>query len=174
MIQIIENKKIVNKWFGDNYERLKQICRNVSKLYEVDELLHFCIFQAHDSKSFNQIEHDKEKFYFFTRIVQNNFHSVKSPYHLTYRKQKVVPDVELVDIPTDNVDIDMEWVVREIEQLKKDKWYYGRIFELYIEEGCNLGKLSTRTTIPVNSLSRDIKYVRQILNKKRKQDLYGM
>jgi hypothetical protein len=55
-----------------------------------------------------------------------------------------------------------------------EEWYYGRLFELYIEEGCNLTKLNKRTTIPIVSLSRDINKVREILKQKRKQDLYGL
>jgi hypothetical protein len=43
--------------------------------------------------------------------------------------------------------------------------------ELYIEEGCSISKLSKRTTIPLNSVSRDINKVRSILLNKRKEEL---
>jgi hypothetical protein len=46
---------------------------------------------------------------------------------------------------------------------KKEEWYYWRLMELYIEEGCSLTKLSKRTTIPLNSVSRDIHKIKKIL-----------
>ena len=58
----------------------------------------------------------------------------------------------------------MNWVK---EELKKIDWYYGRLFELYIEEGCSVTKLSKRTTIPINSVSRDINKVRRELKQLR-------
>jgi hypothetical protein len=68
----------------------------------------------------------------------------------------------------------MDWVRKQLEELKVEDWYYARLFELYIEEGCSLTKLNKRTTIPLAPLSRDINKVRTILKEKRKKDLYGL
>ncbi len=58
--------------------------------------------------------------------------------------------------------------MKQLDEIKQGKdWYYGRLFELYIELGCSITKLSERTTIPINSVSRDINKIRKILNKKR-------
>lgn len=168
----------MDKWFSNNYEKLKQICRSVSKENEVDELLHFCIDIVITNIKFNNIPEDSGKLYYFTRVVINNWKSTSSPFYTTYRKEKpkiVDEDIELPSLDIEQEpEIDLEWVKRQIETIKRDEWYYGRLFELYIEEGCSLTKLNKRTTIPLAPLSRDINKVRQKLKDKRKKDLYGM
>jgi DNA-directed RNA polymerase specialized sigma24 family protein len=170
----IEKEKKLDSWFGDNYEMLKKICRNVSKEYDVDELLHFCIIQAEQNKKFSTIE-DQQKFFFFTTIVRNNYYSDKSPFYKVYKKMGVRENDYVADIDVPNyeevVDIDMDWVREQLRDLLSKEWYYGRIFQLYIEEECNLTKLSKKTSIPVNTLSRDIKYVRNILRERRNKTL---
>jgi len=46
--------------------------------------------------------------------------------------------------------------------------------KLFIEEGASISKLSKRTTIPINSVSRDINKVRRYLIKKRKEYYNGL
>lgn len=108
-----------------------------------------------------------ERFYFFTRIVYNNFNSSTSPYAQTYKKYKFVEySGERKDEEREE-EVDLDWVKKEIDDMKKTDWYYGRLFELYIEEGCSIKKLSERTTIPMNSVSRDVNKVRKKLNERK-------
>lgn len=168
----------MDKWFSNNYDRLKTICKSVSKENDVDELLHFCIDNLITNDKFNNIVEDSGKIYYFTRVVINNWKSTSSPYYTTYRKEKpriIDHDIELPNIELEEeVEIDMKWVRDRLDEMKKEEWYYGRLFELYIEEGCSLTKLNKRTTIPLAPLSRDINRVRTILKEKRKKDLYGL
>lgn len=155
-----------------NYEKLKGICRKITKDNDVDELLHFCIEQAYSNKKFQSIENDEQRTFFFTRIVLNNFNSKSSPYYTTYKKHRFdsLEDFESVDTnPYQEDKIDLQWVKNEINGFKKNDWYFARLFELYIEENCSLTKLHLRTTIPIVSLSRDIKKVREYLIKQRKK-----
>ena len=156
---------MVNEWISDNHEELQKICKRVSKLEDSSDLCQICVEQFISNKKILKVP-DNEKLYFFTRIVQNQYHSKSSKYHYTYRKYQFNEIVES-DIPNVEYEEDtfnMEWVR---EQLKKIDWYYGRLFELYIEEGCSVTKLSKRTTIPINSVSRDINKVRKQLKQKR-------
>lgn len=168
----------VDNWLSKNYDKLKQICRSVSKENDVDELLHFCIDIVISNDKFSKITEDSGKLYYFTRVVINNWRSTSSPYFTTYRKERVIKVDYEVQSPNleieEEIEIDLEWVNKRIEELKKSEWYYGRLFELYIEEGCSLTKLNKRTTIPLAPLSRDINKVREILKQKRKKDLYGL
>ncbi len=165
-------------WFNKNYIKLRNICKSISKENDVDELLHFCIDNLITNDKFNNIVDDNGKTYYFTRVVINNWKSKSSPYYTTYRKEipRVIDyDIELADLQVEEeIDIDMEWVRTKLKHIMNEEWYYGRLFELYIEEGCNLTRLNKRTTIPLVSLSRDINKVREILKQKRKQDLYGL
>ena len=163
-------------WFSKNYNKLRNICKSISKENDVDELLHFCIDNLITNDKFNNIVDNNGKIYYFTRVVINNWKSTSSPYYTTYRKEipRVIDyDIELPDVVLEEeIDIDLEWVETKLKHIMKEEWYYGRLFELYIEEGCNLTKLNKRTTIPLVSLSRDINKVRELLKQKRKQDLY--
>ena len=155
----------MNDWLSNNYNELKNICNKFSTPEEVDDLLHLCIEQFIKNKKVEQIP-DKEKLYFFTKIVRNQYHSKSSKYHYTYRRYQFndVVESDISDVVYQEDEFNMEWVR---EQLKTMDWYYGRLFELYIDEGCSVTKLSKRTTIPINSVSRDINKVRRQLKQRR-------
>lgn len=161
----------MNHWIEEHYEELKKICQHISHETDVDDLFHSCLEQFLRNKNTINIPDDKQKIYFFTRLVKNNYNSVTSNYHYEYRRMKFSPiqDIEKPqEIPTDEVTI--EWVRNELNEMKKtDQWYYGRLFELYLEGGGSIVELSKKTTIPVNSVSRDINKVRKILRKKRNE-----
>lgn len=147
------------------------ICKKVAKQNNVDELLHYCIDQVITNEKFLQITTDAQKFFYFTRIVLNNYNSNTSPYHRTYRNEKIshLEGTDVVDIIYEEEEIDLDWVENELKKMLKEEWYYARLFQLYIEEGCNLSKLNKRTTIPLGPLSRDINKVREQLKQKRKK-----
>ena len=155
----------MNDWLSKNYNELKNICNKFSTPDEVDDLLHLCIEQFIKNKKVHQIP-DKEKLYFFTKIVRNQYHSKSSKYHYTYRRYQFneIVDNNIAEIEYQEDEFNMDWVH---EQLKSIDWYYGRLFELYIEEGCSVTRLSKRTTIPINSVSRDINKVRRQLKQLR-------
>jgi hypothetical protein len=87
----------LNDWLSNNYNELKNICNKFSTPEEVDDLLHLCIEQFIKNKKVEQIP-DKEKLYFFTKIVRNQYHSKSSKYHYTYRRYQF-NDVVESDIP---------------------------------------------------------------------------
>ena len=155
----------MNDWLSNNYNELKNICSKFSTAEEVDDLLHLCVEQFIKNKKVHEIP-DTEKLYFFTKIVRNQYHSKSSKYHYTYRRYNFneIIEKDIADIEYQEDEFNMNWVQ---EQLKTIDWYYGRLFELYIEEGCSVTKLSKRTTIPINSVSRDINKVRRQLKKLR-------
>jgi len=162
----------LNDWINLNYNELVKICRNVAKQADVDDLLQICVEQFLNNKKAKDIP-DEQKLYFFTKIVKNNFLSNKSKYHYQYRKfvYDDIDGLELVDDEYEESVIDLDWVYKQIDEMKKNEWYYGRLFELYLEVGCSITKLSEKTTIPINSVSRDINKVRSILKQKRKKVL---
>jgi len=148
-----------------------EICKSVAKQNNVDELLHYCIDQVITNEKFLSIENDAQRYFYFTRIVLNNYNSKTSPYHRTYRNDKVslIGETDVED-KSEYVDkCDLDWVKIELKEMMKEEWYYARLFELYIEENCNLSKLNKRTTIPLGPLSRDINKVRTQLKNKRKK-----
>lgn len=152
-------------WISENYSELKNICSRFSTTEEVDDLLHLCLEEFMKNKRVTEIP-DNQKIYFFTKIVRNQYNSESSKYHYTYRKYKFndMVDIDIPEVEYEEDQFNMEWVQ---EQLKKIDWYYARLFQLYIDEGCSVTKLSKRTTIPINSVSRDINKVRRQLKQLR-------
>ena len=157
-------------WITENFNELKTICKKVSRNKYTDDLFQVCLEQFIKNKTAPTIP-EKSLLYFFVGIVRNNINSTTSPYYYQYGKTKYSEwvDIEIPDEEYEDSPITFDWVLEEIEELKKTEWYYARIFELYILEDCNLTKLSKRTTIPINSVSRDVNRVRKYLNDKRKK-----
>jgi DNA-directed RNA polymerase specialized sigma24 family protein len=155
----------LNLWITNNYNELKTICSKITRGQDYEDLLHICVEQFLHNQVVKTIP-DKEKLFFFARIVRNQYNSKSSKYHYTYRKYQFneLVEYDIPDVEYEETQFNLSWVK---EELKKIDWYYGRLFELYIEEGCSVTKLSKRTTIPINSVSRDINKVRRHLKQKR-------
>jgi DNA-directed RNA polymerase specialized sigma24 family protein len=160
---------LINIWIENNFNELKKICDRITRGEDSDDLLQLSVEQFLKNRKSDDIP-DKEKLFFFARIVRNNYNSNSSPYYHTYRKFKFtdIDDIEIQYLPYEEPVINLDWVK---DQLNNMEWYYKRLMELYIEEGCSITKLSKRTTIPLNSVSRDINKVRKILIDKRKEEL---
>lgn len=162
----------MNDWIEKNYKKLKQVCDKFNIGIDTDDLCQSCIEQFLTNEKVKDIP-DTQKLFYFTRIVMNNAASNSSPFYYENRK------FSYVELKNDNVkdyveetnEITLEWVYTWLEGYKKDEWYYGRLFELYLEEGCSISKTSVRTTIPLNSVSRDINKVRKLLRKARNKKL---
>ena len=158
---------MLNDWISSNIEELKKICSSITRGQDSEDLLQLSIEQFLNNKKVPDIP-DKEKLYFFTRIVRNNYNSKSSPYYHLYKKFQFL-EIENIEIPYLELEEDvitLDWVYNE---LKKLDWYYRRMMEMYIEEGCSITKLSKRTGIPLNSVSRDINKIRKILKEKRNE-----
>lgn len=170
--KVFINKNNLDNWIKENYDELMIICKKISRAEDVDDLFQICIEQFLTNKKTIEIP-DEQKLYFFARIVRNNFNSTTSKYHNTHRKHtfQEINNIEIKEEEYKEPIISMDWVNAQIKNLKDNQWYYGRILELYIEEGCSLTKLSKRTSIPINSVSRDINKVKKILRAKREDDL---
>ena len=156
-------------WIQQNFNELKTICNKITRGEDSDDLLQLSVEQFLKNRKVPDIP-DKEKLFFFARIARNNYNSNSSPYYHTYRKFKFtdIEHIEIQYLDYEESPINLDWVHKELANME---WYYKRLMELYIEEGCSITSLSKRTTIPINSVSRDINKIRKILNQKRKEEL---
>lgn len=160
---------MINTWIENNFNELKKICDKITRGEASDDLLQLSVEQFLKNQKVENIP-DKEKLFFFARIVRNNYNSNSSPYYHTYRKFKFseIDNLDIQYLEIEEPIINLDWVKDQLNQLD---WYFKRLMEMYIEEGCSITKLSRRTTIPLNSVSRDINKVRKILNQRRKEEL---
>jgi hypothetical protein len=102
----------------------------------------------------------------------NNYNSKSSRYHKIYRANRFEPidNIELPEKEYVEDEADLDWVITQIKEDKKtDNWYFARIFEIYITLGCSITLTSKFTTIPLNSVSRDLKkYRKQLIDRRNK------
>lgn len=164
---------MLNDWIEQNINELRKICSSISKQNNVDDLLQVCIEQLLKSKRINEVP-ETERLFFFARIVRNNFNSKTSKFHKIYRKNNFVELSSNIDIPQEEYEepiLSIEWVLQEVDKIKQYDWYLGQIFLLWLSRGANLTQLSKATGIPINNLSRDIRQVKNILNKQYKEKL---
>jgi len=159
----------MNQWIIDNYQKLYQITDKLCSGKDTDELFQFCIEQFLYYPKIENIPVENRLF-FFVRIVKNQYHSNTSKFHKIYRKHKFqeLHNIEILDIPYEDSD-ELRWVYEQIEHDKiYGDWYYARLFEIYISEGCSMTNTHKRTTIPLNSVSRDVnKYRKQLIKRKK-------
>jgi hypothetical protein len=163
----------LNEWIENNFDELKSICKKITRGNDYDDLFQMCLEMFLTSKKVKDIP-DTQKLFFFTRIVKNNYNSTTSPYYHTHRKFKYneIENIEVEDIKYEEPLIDIDWVKNQIDKDKKTgSWYYARLFEIYIDQGCSVTKTSQLTTIPINSVSRDINKYRKRLKEKRQNEI---
>ena len=168
--EVFIGKGNLNNWIEKNYSELERICKRTTKGEPYDELFQHCIEQFLINKRVREIP-DNEKLFFFAKIVTNSYNSKTSPYHSLYRKTNFVEltGIEIEDKNETQPEITLDWVKEQLVELKKTDWYFARLMELYLEEECSISKLARRTTIPLNSVSRDINKIRKILRDKREK-----
>lgn len=159
----------MNEWLQKNLIKLSAVTNHICSGQDVDELFQFCIDQFLQNKKVYSVP-DEQKLFYFARLVKNNFHSNTSRYHNIYRKRRweELDNVEIPDEPYEDFD-ELRWVYQQIERDKlQGDWYYARLFEIYISQGCSMTKTSKKTTIPLNSVSRDVNKYRKRLRELRK------
>lgn len=159
---------MIQGWIQDNHNRLFEITTKISKGQNTDDLFQLCIEELLNNRVIDSVP-DNQKFFYFARIVRNQYHSKNSKFHKVYRKHQFTSLDSNIDIAQEEYEspfITMEWLIEEVEKIRKEQWYLGQIFLLYLSKGGNLTKLSKLTGIPINNLSRDIKIVKGILNNK--------
>jgi hypothetical protein len=161
----------LGEWIKNNFNELKLICKKVSRLDDVDDLLQICIELFLLNKKVPNIP-DKEKLFFFARIVKNNFYSKSSPYYRIYKFDfNELKENDVIQEEYEESEITIEWVKKQLKEIMKTEWYFGRLFELYLEVGGSVTKLSKQTGIPINSVSRDINRTRKKLKILRENEL---
>lgn len=159
----------LDKWITINFTMLQDTTlRVVKNNQEADDVLQSVIEQLlHKREQLDEIP-DKNKLYYFIRVLKNNYYSTTSNYYREHKKGSVynkewdecyeaIPDeVYKEEIP------DIEWVKKELDTLP---WFDRDLFLLWFELGTIIN-VSSQTTIPKNSVSRYIKQTKKLLQKR--------
>lgn len=168
----------VELYITNHYYELLNIANKITKGHELSqELLHEVIIQLYDKKDIKLKKYcDNSIRYYITAILRTNFYSKTSPFYYKIRKEaqtylELFDDFSyepLYDIV--NVEIELALEKEKLMCILEEKyveleWFEKSIFDLYIVMG-SLKKVSKKTNIPVTSISR---YIKEIRNKIKSQ-----
>lgn len=157
-------------WISQNNDLcLNKVRDIVSNPDEADDLYQSVVEQLLRKPDNIDKVTDKEKYYFFIRVIRNNYFSKTSPYHYQYRKPsekniQVKEDIlEQIEDEEYNDELpDMEWVKNELQHLD---WFSRDLFLLWLELN-TISNVSRQTQIPLNSVSRYINKIKKELKKR--------
>jgi RNA polymerase sigma factor (sigma-70 family) len=157
-------------WISQNNDLcLNKVREIVSNPDEADDLYQSVVEQLLRKPDKIDKVTDKEKYYFFIRVIRNNYFSKTSPYHYQYRKPsekniQVKEDIlEQIEDEEYNDELpDMEWVKNELQHLD---WFSRDLFLLWLELN-TISNVSRQTQIPLNSVSRYINKIKKELKKR--------
>lgn len=156
----------LDKWLSINNEELMNISLKICKNTDDYMDLYQCVIEQVLKKrdKLNALP-DQQKKYFIISMLKTNYYSKTSPYFYQFKKGNVMLDITddllegVIDIDYEETLPDMDWV---IEQLNELDWFDRDLFKLWLELG-TLSNVSKRTKIPVNSVGKYIKEIKQEL-----------
>jgi DNA-directed RNA polymerase specialized sigma24 family protein len=159
-----------SKWIEINNKNLVKMVGNIIKNEnDVMDLYQSVIEQILSKPAKADKIEDTQKVYYFIRLIKNNYYSKTSPYHYKIRKVREtytpLDESVLESIPDtiyDETIPDIDWVKKELNTLD---WFSRDLFLLYIELE-TITKVSKQTQIPLNSVSRYITRIKNILKEK--------
>tara|TARA_R110001606_G_scaffold136060_1_gene273434 strand:+ start:3283 stop:3816 length:534 start_codon:yes stop_codon:yes gene_type:complete len=159
-----------SEWIGKNSEEMKRMVRGIVKGDDdlSDELFQSVVLQLLEKPKKVDDVPDHHKVFYFIRVVKNNYYSKTSPFQyrrIKDRNRNIQIDEGLTsieDVPYEEPFEYMSWVVEQLSDEELFSWYERDIFMLYVELTSYV-RVSKKTTIPVNSVSRHLKQVKEKL-----------
>lgn len=158
-----------NDWLSKNNNKLIEVTKNITKNAEdTMDLYQSVLIQLIPQGDKLDTIKDEEKLYYFIKVLKTNWFSSTSPYQ--YKKQKHdnrhVEYLDYIDYREDEEykeDIpDILWVETQLHDIG---WFEHDLFMLYYEMG-TLTSLHKETSIPINSVGKYIKEIKQELKKR--------
>ena len=162
------------EWINKNHnkvmDKVKLICPDENEQYDLFQSVVLQLLEK--PNKINDIP-DKEKMYFFIRVIKNNYNSTTSIYYKEYKKHQNLHTPLLDEITESLMDEGYEDTIPEIEwvnhQLKSFDWFDRDLFLMWIELK-TITNVSKTTQIPLNSVGRYINKTKYRLQELWKQE----
>jgi len=142
----------------------KKICSNDER---AQDLLHDTLIQLSTNARFNTLS-TKDRVFYITRALQNQFYSNNSKFSRTYRKYQFdelperyeLVDTEYSEAPT------MDWVNEMLnDELKSNPtfWYKKGLFDIWMEHNGIIDRVHKQTHIPKYSIIETINDIKDFI-----------
>lgn len=160
-----------------NYKEYLKLAKRITKGDErYMDLLHDVLLQLESNVKWNQLNDKKERMYFISKVLSNQFNSNNSQFQRTYRRFTFEQingieqsDIEYRESPT------MEWVRERLDEeliSNPESWYQIGLFKMFIEHK-KVEKLHKKTRIPKYSIRNTIKEMKLWLRTEWKNEQNG-
>ena len=167
---------MLNKYFEENYNKLKDIAYNITN-GKGDDLLSFVIEELYkcDKDRIIEIIKKKQLTFYIVRVMLNQYHSKTSRYYYKYNKyyeyhvsgiiEAISPDNTTSEIESkEQIEQRLEWVE---EKLKDLYWFDAQCFSIYYKESHSLNTMSKATKISRATLYKAINNAKKHLINER-------
>ena len=167
---------MLNKYFEENYNKLKDIAYNITN-GKGDDLLSFVIEELYkcDKDRIIEIIKKKQLTFYIIRVMLNQYHSKTSRYYYKYNKyyeyhvsgiiEAISPDNTTSEIESkEQIEQRLEWVE---EKLKDLYWFDAQCFSIYYKESHSLNTMSKATKISRATLYKAINNAKKHLINER-------
>ena len=167
---------MLNKYFEENYNKLKDIAYNITN-GKGDDLLSFVIEELYkcDKDRIIEIIKKKQLTFYIVRVMLNQYHSKTSRYYYKYNKyyeyhvsgiiEAISPDNTTSEIESnEEIEQSLEWIE---ENLKDLYWFDADCFSIYFRESHSLNTMSKATKISRATLYKAINNAKKHLINER-------
>ena len=167
---------MLNKYFEENYNKLKDIAYNITN-GKGDDLLSFVIEELYkcDKDMIIEIIKKKQLTFYIVRVMLNQYHSKTSRYYYKYNKyyeyhvsgiiEAISPDNTTSEIESkEEIEQRLEWIE---EKLKDLYWFDAECFSIYFRESHSLNTMSKATKISRATLYKAINNAKKHLINER-------
>jgi hypothetical protein len=158
--------KEIESFLTRNYYVLLNISKKITKTDEETsrELLHEVILQLYSREQIILKDYNDDSIkYYITSIMRVNYYSKTSPYHYRIRKERQSYSdlTEILNMEEEQEEFEKQNIFDILEVSYAElNWFHKSLMDLYMTLG-SLKKVSSKTNIPLTSISRYIKEARQ-------------
>jgi len=169
----------ITDYINKNFDLLVEITNNITRNHDLSgDLLNEVVLQLYERGDVTLHNYNDDTIkYYLIKVIRINWFSKTSPFHYRVRKEssnysELKP--EYINYASSDVDEykSYEELLTNVEiEFSELQWFSKRLFELYLTLG-SLKKVSAKTQIPVASVGRYIREIKQEIrdnvNKKMK------
>jgi DNA-directed RNA polymerase specialized sigma24 family protein len=162
------NKK-VNDYINNNFKELQTISKRITQGDQLaEELLQEVVLQIYEKGNLILKEYDDDSIkYYIIAVMKLNWNSKTSPFYYKIRKEpKNYTELKPSYVNYETTEQEEEYHTHEellniVEQeFTELTWFNKRLMELYLTLG-SLKKVSVQTQIPIASVGRYIREIKQ-------------
>lgn len=159
-------RKEIECFLNRNYYQLLNISKKITKNDQLSQdLLHECILQLYDKEEIKLNKYDDNSIkYYITAVMRINYYSKTSPFYYKIKRERILMTVDINscwDMSYEQEEFETEEMYQLLEMNYAElDWFKKSLLDLYLSLNSSMKAVSRKTRIPISSISRYIKEIR--------------